>query len=330
VAGTTMLDELEVSDAQAKKIIKIAIEQNAYDSDMPTSKKERLEAAHEIVAFCIDAWKNDGARPDDEDEEIAEGANAILQIFEIAGIEADEDGTIEFAGAEDEDEEDDEETEEDDDEGPFDPDDYIEGYTELTATTKIKKIKELDPDDEDFEPLLTALAEWEEDQEKPASRVLDFIAEALPEEDEDDEDEEENDEDEEPVDEEDDDDEEDESEEPWEGYDDATAVDVKKVLNEAFENETLTAEQLEYVSEYENARAQPRKRILKLVDELVEGLGNGEEDDEEDEDEVEVKPVSKRGKLKTKASVDGITITYIVGDDTFEVDGVTALSFEVS
>lgn len=354
-----MIDELELNDKQAKEIIKIAIKQNAYDSDMPNSKKERLEAAHEIVAFCIDAWKNDGARPDDKDEEIAEGARAILEIFDIAGIEADDDGTIEFADAEsddeeeendvedeedeeedyeeyddDEDEEDeeledeeDEDEEDEDEEGPFDPDDYIEGgYTELTPASRVKRLKDLDPDDEDYEAVLVAIKEWEEAQDKPASRVLDYLADIIGEdEDEEVEDEEEEvDEDEEEVeDEEEDEEEQDESEEPWDGYDSSTAVEVKQTLNEAAEADELTQEQIDYVREYEQGRAQPRKRILNLLDELEASLG--EETDEEDEDEAEEQAPKPR-KSKRGNELTGMTIEYVVGDETFEVEGVTELS----
>ena len=318
MAAATMLDELELTQAAAKKIVKIAIEQEAYDSDMPASKKEQIEAAHEIVAFCIDAWKNDGARPDDKDEEVAEGAKAILKIFDIAGITADDDGTIEFASSESDEEEDEEGEENGDGEEPFSPDDYIEGYTELSPASRVKAIKALDPEEDEDYNALVALEEWENEQDKPSSRVLDLIADLIGEEEaaeEGDEDEDESDEEEEIVDEEeeeeeDEEEDEEELEEPWDDYDTAKVTEIKAKLNEVFEDGELTTDQLEYVKDYEEAKAQPRVRILKLVDELSVQLENGEGEEEPEEEEEETparaRPSKKRASKKaSKAENNG-------------------------
>jgi len=317
MAAATMLDELELTQAAAKKIVKIAIEQEAYDSDMPASKKEQIEAAHEIVAFCIDAWKNDGARPDDKDEEVAEGAKAILKIFDIAGITADDDGTIEFASSESEDEEEEDDEEEENGDEPFSPDDYIDGYTELSAASRVKAIKELDPEEDEDYNALVALEEWENEQAKPSSRVLDVIADLIGEDEAEEGEEEEGEEEEEEIVDEDEEEEEaedeegEELEEPWEGYDGDKVTEIKAKLTEVFEDEELTVEQLDYVKDYEEAKAQPRVRILKLVEELAVQLDNGSEeaaeDEELEEEEEEVKPRKKRvSKKASKAEDNGV------------------------
>ena len=346
--ASTLIDSLTLSDAAAKKIIKIAIEQNAYDSDMPTTKKERQEAAHEIVAFCVDAWANDGARPDDDDPDIAEGAEAILKIFEIADIEADDDGNIEFPNAEEEDDEEDEDEEEDeeeddddeDDEGPFDPDDYIEdGYTELNVATRIKRLKALDSDDEDDEAILRAIYEWEQSQDKPASRVLNYLEETLELEDEEDEDEDEEEEVDGEVEEDEDEDEEDdegeeddeETEEPWEGYNEDKVSDIKAKLQEAFDDQELEPEHLDYIEQYENeVLPKARTRVLKYVEDFRAALnGNGDEDEEDEPEEKPKRGKASASKSKPKDKPAGVTIRYTVGDDEFEVEGVSELEVVV-
>lgn len=259
--------DLSLTDAQAKKLVNLAIEHGAYSDEMPDTKKGRTEAAVEAVEYCIDSWVNDGVRPDDDDEDIAAAGEAILTIFEAAGIEVDEDGDIQVAGEED----DDEPEATGDDEAPFDPDDYFEnGYTELTAASKLKALNELDLEDEDTVAIIVQVKDWEEEQAKPASRVLNWIEENV-----------ELEEPEAEADEDDDDPEPEgdgEDEEPWDGYDGANAVDIKKFLDEAMESDDgLTVEQLQYVKEYEEARKQPRKRILDKVDELIATVEEGEE-----------------------------------------------------
>jgi hypothetical protein len=319
--------DLSLTDAQAKKLVNLAIEHGAYSDEMPDTKKGRIEAAVEAVEYCIDSWVNDGVRPDDEDEDIAAAGEAILTIFEAAGIEVDEDGDIQIAGeAEDDDEP---EAAADDGEAPFDPDDYFEdGYTELTAASKLKALNELDLEDEDTVAIIVQIKDWEEEQEKPASRVLNWIEENIDlgdvegsaEEDDDGEAEGEDDEDGA------------EDEEPWDGYDGSNAVDIKKFLDEAMESDDgLTVEQLQYVKEYEEARKAPRKRILDKVDELIAQI---EEGDAEPEEEPKKKALGKKApakKASTKATKkaepanNGAMMIVINEEEVAEVDAATLL-----
>lgn len=314
--AATMLDELELNNAQAKKIVKLAIEQGAYEHDMPTDRKKLMEAAHASVAFCIDAWQNDGIRPDDDDEEVAEGAKAVLEIFEIAGIEADEDGSIEFNGSDDDDDDDSDADDDngDDDEGPFDPDDYIEGYSELTAKSKIAAINDLDEDDEDYYPLLEAIKEWEEEQDKPSSRVLSIVEEILEEASEESGDDDDDSDDSDDDDADDDGDGED-GDEPWEGYDSLTAKAICDALKDAAkdEDEPLTLEQLEYVEEYESNREKPLKRVLTLIEKLKEQVGEG--DDDSDDDDAEEPKARKRGRRGSKDPDDDDAVDDAVDRD---------------
>lgn len=190
-----MLDELNIEVGHAEAIVEKGIELGAYSDEMPSSKKDKIEAAHEIITFAIDSFVDDDVRPgvegedDEETESIAEAAEQILELFELAGIKAKKKGKkytgdIEFGeppeieGGDD-----------DDDEAPFAIDDIIEGYEELTPATRLKKIKalELDPDDDEDYNTLVSIAEWEEAQDKPSSRVLNYIDELIPPEDGDDE-----------------------------------------------------------------------------------------------------------------------------------------------
>jgi hypothetical protein len=303
------VDELQLTDSQAKKIVNLAIEHGAYSDEMPDTKKARVEAAQEAIAFCVDSWQNDGVRPDDDDEDIAAAGEAILAIFEAADIEVDDEGNIQMPGGEAEEDEAEASGEDEDDdsgEAPFDPDDYFEdGYTELTAVSKLKALKELDLEDEETVNLVVAIKEWEEAQDKPASRVLNWIEESIDFEGDEAEDDNEGDEDdaEEPEAEADEGDGE-ELDEPWDGYDKANAVDIKKFLDEQMDSDDgLTVDQVEYVKEYEEAKERPRKRVLDKCDELIEQLqeGDGEEDDAEEPEEEEPKPAAKKkGALARK------------------------------
>jgi hypothetical protein len=174
-----------------------------------------------------------------------------------------------------------------DDEAPFDPDGYIEGYSELSVVSKMKSIKALDPDDDEEAALMEDIADWENAQEKPSSRVLNYIDETLgPEEgaepEGDDEAEAE---------------EAEEAGEPWEGYDKATAAQIKQVLTDAKDDddEPLTAEQVEYVLDYERNREKPppRKRVIDFCEALLEEFANG---GEEPEEEPEERPKRGRGR----------------------------------
>jgi len=293
------LEELKLDDEHAKAIIDLGIEYEAYDSDAPETKKERLAAANEIIAFCIDAVITDDMTPDSDDPETAESGVKIAEILALAGVEIDEDDNVEFgelpdldAEADEDEEDEDEEDEEDEDEAPFDPDDYIDGYTEMRVSEKVKAIGEaLDPDDDDDVATLEALAEWENEQDKPSSRVLNTIEEMLGEEEDEDE-ADDNGDDEEPEAEADED--EPADEEPWEGYDKSSAVEIKKILSEQLEDEDepLTAEQVEYVLDYERNREKPppRKRVITFCEDLLKGF----------EEEAEEEKPKKSGGLKAQ------------------------------
>jgi len=267
------LEELKLSEEHAEAIIEKGIEYGAYSDEMPDTKKEKQAAADEIVSFSIDAYVNDGITSDDEDPAVAESGRQIEEILEMAGVEI-EDGEPVFNdppelegdnggdGAEG-------------DEGPFDPDDYIEGYSELSVVSKMKAIKALDPDNDDDATLMEDIADWENAQEKPSSRVLNYIDETLgPEEGA------------EPEDDEAEAEEAEEAGEPWDGYDKATAAQIKQVLTDAKDDEEapLTAEQVEYVLDYERNREKPppRKRVIDFCEALLEEFANGGEEPEEE------------------------------------------------
>src|SRR4051794_4737324 len=253
--------DLELSDAQAKKIVKLAIEHGAYSDDMPNDKTGRIEAANEAVSYCVDSWVNDGVRPDDEDKDIAAAGEAIMEIFDAAGIEVDEEGNIVDEAVADDDDDDDADADDDsaDDEEAFNPDDYIEGWTELSVKEKVAALADLDLDDEDTLGVVNAIRDWENEQEKPSSRVLSWIDESLGEAEAEDEDEADDDEPEAEG---------EAMEEPWEGYEGSSATDVKAVLKDTLDSDDgLEVEQVEYVKEYEQAKDRPRKRILDYCDE---------------------------------------------------------------
>lgn len=299
------LEELKLSEGQAEAIIEKGIEYGAYSDEMPDTKKEKQAAADEIVSFSIDAYVNDGITSDDEDPAVAESGSQIEEILEMAGVEIEDGEPVfndppEVEDAADEDEEDDnggEEDEAEEDEGPFNPDDYIEGYSELSVVSKLKAIKSLDADKEDDASLMEDIADWENEQDKPSSRVLNYIDETLGEEEDADEPEaaEEPDEDEPEAEEESDDD------EPWEGYNKATAKEIKEVLQAAKddEDEPLSAEQVEYVLDFEKSREKPppRKRVIDFCEALLEEFANGDDTEEEEpEEEPEEKPKRGRGR----------------------------------
>jgi hypothetical protein len=280
------LEGLTLSQDQAEAIVEKGIEYGAYSDEMPDTKKAILAAADEIVAFSVDAYVNDEIRSDDDDPQVAESGEQIEEILEMAGVEIDEDGTVTFgepaeAGG----------NGGTSDDAPFDPDDYIEGYSELSVVTKIKKVKELNPEDDDDASILQAIMDWENEQDKPSSRVLSYIEETLGEP--------------EP---------EPESageatEEPWDGYDKASAVDIKKVLTDARkdEDDPLSADQVQYVLDYEQSREKPppRKRIIDFCTALLAEMAeDGKGDD---------KPKRGRGRAAKKeeaaaASENGVIV----------------------
>jgi hypothetical protein len=289
------LEDLKLSEAQAEAVIEKAIEYEAHSDAMPDSKKDKLAAVQEILSLCIDAYVNDNITSDDEDSDIAETGAQIEEIMALAGVEI-EDGEPVFSDPPEAGGDDNGGDTAEGDEGPFDPDDYIEGYSSLSALTKLKKVKELDADDEEDAGLLEDIADWEEAQDKPSSRVLAYIEEVLGEEVEGEPEPEDADDADEPEAEE-----VEAGEEPWEGYDKTTAVNVKKVLQDQMDDEDdpLSREQVEYVLEYESTREKPapRKRIIDFCKALLEQFDNG---GDPAEDEPEDEPVVKRGSGRGK------------------------------
>jgi hypothetical protein len=268
------LEGLKLSEDQAEAIIEKGIEYGAYSDEMPDTKKEKMAAADEIVAFSVDAYVNDEIRSDDDDPQVAESGAQIEEILDLAGVEIDDDGTVTFgepaeAGGKSG-------GKSDGGEAPFDPDDYIEGYTELSVVTKLKKVRELNPEDDDDAAILEALRSWENEQDKPSSRVLNYIDETLGEA---------------PA----PDNGGDTTEEPWDGYDKASAVDIKKVLTEAQkdEDDPLTLDQVQYVLDYEQSREKPppRKRIIDFCTALIAEM---------QEEGGEDKPTRSRARGKKK------------------------------
>jgi len=294
--ASKQLQDLKLSEDQAEKIIEHGIALGATEADeVPESKKEKIAAAQDAVASALDAWVEDEIRPDDDDSEVAEAGERIVQIFEIAGITVDDDGEVTIGEPEDSGD-DDEDDNGNDDESPFNPDDYIEGYSELSVVSKLARIKKLNPEDDDDAAVLEAIAEWENEQEKPSSRILDYIAEMLGDEGDSDETA-----DEAGGDDSNGDEEGSASEEPWDGYDKLSATDIKKVLKEASEDEEnpLTADQVEYVLEYEQSREKPpaRKRVIDFCQALLDELQGEGDDNGDDEPEAEDEPEKpKRGR----------------------------------
>ena len=283
------LEELKLSEEHAEAIIEKGIEYGAYSDEMPDTKKEKQAAADEIVSFSIDAYVNDGITSDDEDPAVAESGRQIEEILEMAGVEI-EDGEPVFSDPPELEGEADNGG--DGDEAAFNPDDYIEGYSELSVVSKMKAIKSLNPDDDDDANLMEDIADWENAQDKPSSRVLNYIDETLGEPEGEEEGEPEA---EEPEAEE-------EDSEPWPGYDKATAAQIKQVLTDAKDDDEapLTAEQVEYVLDYERNREKPppRKRVIDFCEALLEEFANGGEAEEEPEEEA---PKRGRGRGRSRS-----------------------------
>jgi hypothetical protein len=284
--------ELKLDEAHAEAIVELGIKYGAYSEEMPDSKKDKIAAAEEIIAFTIDAWVNDDIRPDDDNAKVAKSGEQIAEIHELAGIEIDDDDEVIYGELPDLDGEDDDDNG-DDDETAFDPDDYIDGYSEMSVSAKVKAVKALDADDDDDVATMEALVEWENEQDKPSARVLNLIEEAIGEPEDDDEPEA---------------DDEDESAEPWEGYDKSSAVEIKKILTAqmADEDDPLTVEQVQYVLDYEQNREKPppRKRVITFCEELIEQLNDegASEPDDDDDDEPKGIAGARRGRGKKKSA----------------------------
>jgi hypothetical protein len=193
---------------------------------------------------------------------------------------------------EDEDDEDD-----DDDESAFEIDDTIEGYDELSPASKVKAIKKLglDEDDDDDAAVLNAIRDHENEQDKPAGRVITLIDDLIGEVDEDDEDDD------------------DENDEPIEGYDDASITEIKEALVEAAgeddEDDRLTTDNIEAIVEYEKENKNRKTFIKWLEGDLTEML------EEKEEEEEKPAPKKSRGKKGKKTSDP---------DDSDEVDNAVS------
>ena len=123
--------------------------------------------------MCIDSYINDDITPDDEDPAVALMGRQMVDIMSMAGVEIEDDGTVVYSDPPElEGESDNGDDEAEGDEAPFNPDDYIEGYSELSAMSKLKAVKELDIESDDDVAILEAIYDWENEQEKPSSRVL--------------------------------------------------------------------------------------------------------------------------------------------------------------
>jgi hypothetical protein len=302
------LSELKLDDAHAKAILEAAIEAEAYNEDMPKNRKDRINAAAEQIGMMCDAYINEDVTPDNDDDELAAMGEQIEEILELAGITI-EDGEVEFGdlpdldGDEDGDDDDDDNGDDDGDEAAVDINDIISGYEDLSAAARVKKIKALDLDPEDDDDYNTArdIADWENEQDKPSSRVLSWLEEnGFAEEEGDGEGDEDDDDDN------DGDDNGGDGDEPWDGYDKSSAADIRKVLDTEFKAGNLTAENVQYVRDYEDEREKPptRKNVLKKCDELLAkfeaGEAPGASGDDDDEDEAPAR--SRRGRRGAKSN----------------------------
>ena len=297
----TKLKDLKLDDAHATAILEKAIEYESYTEDMPASKRERVKAAGDQVALMIDAWIDDEVTPDNENPELAEMGEIIAGIFEVAGVEIDEDGEVDFVEPGDVEPADDDTPA---DEAAVDINDTIEGYDELSASSKVKAIKklELDMDDDDDYNTAVGIYEYEEAQDQPSSRVLSWLDDLIPQEGEEGAGEEpgEEDEDAEAA------GDEGAWEEPWDKYNKQTAVEVKKHLDKLMAKEELTVEMAQYVIDFEEGREKPpaRKRIIDHAAKLIAEL-EGEAPEAEEEPE----PASKRSARPSRASRTRTTTT---------------------
>jgi hypothetical protein len=284
-----MLDSLELEATQAEAIVAVGIALEAYSDEMPDTKAGKVEAAHEIVAFAIDACVSDGVYPGTDDEEISEEAiEQVQDILALAGVKINMPTSdkikygdpvtgkkmekilakyeVEIDGSDDDDDDD-----ADDEDTPFDIDEYFEDgeYSELTAASKLKLIKGLDPEDEDELEVLLAVKEWEETQDKPASRVLDYLADIIEEDDD-------------ASDDDDDDDADDEPEaEADEGSDE-----------EYTEDELMEMDREELFQVAEDFGVETPQRLTgpgkkKLVKQILEAQDDADDDDDADDGEPE-------------------------------------------
>lgn len=172
-----MIDELELPVENAELIIEKAIEAGVYSDDMPESDKDKIEAAHEQLAFMIDSVKDDDVTPDAKDPDIAKAGEQIYEIFEVAGIEVEEGKKgreIVFGEVPEVTDEDDDEEEDD-----FDPDSVISGYAKKSATTIVKAFEKGDIDADD----IAKVQAWEKEEGKGREQIVDWEPEEAEDED---------------------------------------------------------------------------------------------------------------------------------------------------
>ena len=81
-----MIDSLKLPDEAATAIVALGIEFETYSDEMPESQKDRLEAAHEMVTYAIDAYKEEGIRSDSKNEDKAEAGEQVEAILKVAGV----------------------------------------------------------------------------------------------------------------------------------------------------------------------------------------------------------------------------------------------------
>lgn len=314
-----MLDELDIGVEHAEAIVEKGIKLGVHsDGVMPDTKKGKIEAAHNIITLAIDSFVEDGVRPDakgeddEETENIRSTAKDILELFELAGIKAVKKGKkytgdIKFEEPPELEEAEDDEEEEDDsvgDETPFDVEDVIKGYWELTAATRIKKIKalKLDLDDDEDYNTLVGIAEAEENADKPSSRVLAYVEELIPAEvvEEDEDDEEEVDE----VEEDEDDEGEEDEEEEDEDEDDEDTGDGEEGEYTEEELEELDKDELKEVwdeldlDEDDFPKRFTDKGKARVIEAILKAQGGGEEEEEESEEPWDGYDDSKEAAIK--------------------------------
>lgn len=314
-----MLDDLDIQVYNAEAIIAAAKEFEVYDGDMPETDKSKVEDAHEVIALAIDAYEDEDIRPDNDDEKLAKIGEQIVALFTLAGVSAD-DGEVEFEDAPELDElkkivkrvekkfkvtldvdlSEQDEDEDDDDEAAVDVNDVIEGYDELTVKSRINAIKELDDEDDDeYYNNLTTIKEWEDSQDKPSSRVLDFLQEKFAEFEDDDDD---SDEDEEP-------------EEDEETEDDEVEVYAERDLKK-LDKDDLRKVYDEVVGEDEFPKRFTDNGKARVIAAILAAQSD-EDDDEDEADEPEEAPApKKRGRpAKVVGSGKGVNVSEPDEDD---------------
>jgi hypothetical protein len=310
-----MIDELKLDADHAEAIVEKGIEFEVYTDDMPDSDADKMEAAHEIVSFAIDAWVNDEVRPDSDKPKVAAAGAQIVEIFEYAGITADKKGKIkfgplpEFEGAEDEGN-----GEVVDGDVAFDVDDIIDDYSEMNGKQRLAALEEVMSDDGDglYEEQVKQLLEYENEQEKPSTKVVEYLKSTI---EDDGEGEGEGDGEEPEAEAEEAGEDGAEEGEPMEGYDEATIKDIKEALVTAAQDEEdpLEPGQVEYVIAYEKAnknRSSFLKWLGELYDEMQEaGDGEGEEPEAAEE------PVTTKAKVGAKkAATNGSSTLTLTRD----------------